>query len=67
MRPNFEISPESTALLIIDMQNFCANPDYGLCRVLKEKFADMYDYYCKRLQQIIPNNIKLLNFLRFKE
>lgn len=65
--PNFEFEPESTALMIVDMQNFCAGTECGLGPVLKESFPDMYDYYEKRLDLVIRNSLKLLNFFRRKE
>lgn len=62
--PSFDFDPSSTALLIVDMQNFCARIDCGLGPVLKEKFPDMYAYYEKRLDTVLENTLKLLEFFR---
>lgn len=62
--PSFDFEPESTALLIVDMQNFCASTDCGLGPVLKEKYPDMFEYYAKRLDIVLENNLKLLDFFR---
>lgn len=62
--PEFDFDPKTTALLIIDMQNFCARPDVGLGLVLKNRFPDMYDYFEQRTKLVLENNIRLLNFFR---
>lgn len=60
-----EIDPVSTALMIIDMQYYVTHPDYGLGKVLNDKFPEMATYYFSRLNNIvIPNNRKLLDFFR---
>ena len=35
--PEFDFDPETTALLIVDMQNFCARADMGLGSVLRDR------------------------------
>ena len=62
--PEFDFEPESTALLIVDMQNFCARSDMGLGQVLKDRFPDMYEYFENRIKIVMENNIRLLNFFR---
>lgn len=62
--PQFEFEPGATALMIVDMQNFCARSDCGLGPVLQRKFPDLYEYYCKRLELVMDNTLKLLNFFR---
>lgn len=62
--PVFSYEPKTTALLIIDMQNFCANPKCGLGLVLKAKYPDMFKYYRERMNIVLENNIKLLTFFR---
>ena len=63
--PDFVPEPEKTALLIIDMQYLDAHPDYGLCKVAKEKgLEEEFKYYIDRLGIIVPNIQKLLNFFR---
>ena len=62
--PEFDFEPATTALMIIDMQNFCSRPDCGLGPVLKEKFPEMFAYYCKRLDLVMTNTLKSLEFFR---
>ena len=62
--PSFDFEPDSSALLLIDMQNFCASKDCGLGPVLKERFPDMYEYYCRRLDLVMENSLKLLDYFR---
>ena len=64
--PRFELtSQDNTALLTIDMQHYCAHRDYGLGKVIKEKFPDMWNYYYTHLEDtVIPNQQRLLRFFR---
>lgn len=62
--PEFEFEAKSTALMIVDMQNFCARADCGLGPVLKVNYPDMYIYYEKRLELVVKNTLKLLQFFR---
>ncbi len=49
---------EDTALLIVDMQNYDANPNYGLVESCRKLGVDVA-YYCERLD-LITKNIKEL-------
>ncbi len=62
--PEFDFDPETTALLIVDMQNFCARADMGLGSVLRDRFPDMYEYFVERSKLVLENNIRLLKFFR---
>lgn len=62
--PQFDFEPESTALMIVDMQNFCSRADCGLGPVLQKKFPDMFEYYKNRLDLVLENTLKLLDFFR---
>jgi nicotinamidase-related amidase len=62
---DFELDPQATALMIIDMQYSNAHPDYGIGRFLKENYPEAAAYYFDRLnKQVLPNQIKLLGFFR---
>jgi nicotinamidase-related amidase len=63
--PTFEIDPETTALIIVDVQNYDAKRGYGLANVTKEKYPEMYDYYYDRVDQLVlPNCKRLLHYFR---
>jgi len=63
--PDFDLDPNSTALLIIDMQYLDAHYDYGLGLTLRTEYPEVASYYFKRLTEIvIPNHIRLLEFFR---
>jgi nicotinamidase-related amidase len=62
---DFELDPQATALMIVDMQYSNAHPDYGIGPFLKESYPEAADYYFDRLTRLtIPNQLKLLNFFR---
>lgn len=58
----FDIIPEKTALLIIDMQYLDAHRDYGMgAEAKREGIEYKYDYYFKQLHSVvIPNTQRLL-------
>lgn len=63
--PPFELEPQSTALLIVDMQYMFAHPDYGYGAMLRSRYPRAADYYFNCLREtVIPNHIKLLQFFR---
>lgn len=63
--PEFELDAKKTALLVIDMQNASAHPEYGWGVYLKEKMPEVHSYYYGRLARtVIPNNARLLGFFR---
>jgi len=65
--PKFELDPQKTALMIVDMQYLDAHPDHGIGLYLKEKYPKVHSYYFNRLAQIVvPNHIKLIAFFRKK-
>jgi biuret amidohydrolase len=61
-----ELDPESTALLIVDMQNRAVKADEfeGLARILREDFPSAGAYYLERLKTVVPNNNLLLTTFR---
>ena len=62
---DFDIMPEHTALLPVDLQYFCASPDHGLGVFYKERTPDMWKYWSSNItQRVIPNNERLLSFFR---
>jgi nicotinamidase-related amidase len=62
---HFDLRPEKTALLIVDMQNFCADPRYGVGAYLGDTAHPLGQYFFERLRTtVIPNNQRLLAFAR---
>lgn len=62
---DFEIDPATTALLIVDMQRFCADPEYGVGEHIGGRATEAGRYYFDRLDTtVIPNNQALLGFFR---
>ena len=63
---NFEIVPEKTALLIIDMQYLDAHRDFGMgADAKREGITDKYEYYFQQVENIvIPNTKRLLDACR---
>jgi len=59
---DFDIKPRTTALVIVDMQYLDAHRDYGMgAKAAKEGIESKYDYYFKRLHEVvIPNTQRLL-------
>lgn len=65
--PDFELEPDKTALLIIDMQNRAVNPEQyeGLARILLDGYPEAAAYYLDRLRTtVVPNNVRLLEHFR---
>lgn len=64
-RPAFEVIPDTTALLIVDMQYWAIHPDYGLARVVQRDYPEIASYFFPRLAQVvIPNQGRLLGLFR---
>lgn len=63
--PEFSVKKDETALLIVDMQHDLAHMDYGLLARAKElNIQYAFEYYYKRLEFIIRNIRRLLDFFR---
>jgi biuret amidohydrolase len=62
--PEFSLDPRSTALLVIDMQRFCADMNYGLGRKLTLAFPDLAAGYADRLPEVVANVQRLIEFFR---
>lgn len=61
----FELHPGRTAMVIIDMQNFAAHPEYGWGPFLRERYPVIAAYYFPRLSaQVVPNVQRLIAFFR---
>ena len=58
----FDIVPEKTALVIIDMQYLDAHRDYGMGADAKRQGLEAkYDYYFRQLEEVVlPNTQRLL-------
>lgn len=61
--PSIDFIPQSTALLIVDMQYGCAHIDYGVQEQLerRRRIGQIRDplYYPKRLATVAPNIVRL--------
>lgn len=62
--PVFDLEQAQTALLVIDMQRFCADPAYGLGKKLRESFPDLARDYERRLNAVVDNAERLLTDFR---
>ena len=63
--PAFDVDWREAALLIIDIQNYCANPDVGLGQMLRERSPEIAGPYLKRIGEVvIPNTRRLLDAFR---
>ncbi|RUY02093.1 cysteine hydrolase [Mesorhizobium sp. M2A.F.Ca.ET.040.01.1.1] len=63
---HFDIVPEKTALVIVDMQYLDAHRDYGMGAEAKRLgVTDQYEYYFRQVEQVvIPNTQRLLEVCR---
>lgn len=60
-----DMRPETTALVITDIQNRAVNLEFGLGAILRLRHPEAHRYFSERLQNvIIPNNARLLSFFR---
>ena len=63
--PTLELDEAKTALLVLDMQNYGANPESDRGRLMTERSPDIAKAYFSRLRDtVIPNQIRLLEFWR---
>lgn len=61
--PRFALEPETTALIIVDMQEAQCRTDRGLGRAVHET-PGMGEYFFSRLDTVIPNQSRLLDWFR---
>ena len=63
--PDFQLSPGTTALVIIDVQRCFADPGMGISALLLEKYPEAGRYYTTRLRDtVVPNTSRLLGEFR---
>ncbi len=63
--PTLALDERRTALLIVDMQNYGANPDSDQGRLMLERTPDQARAYFAQLDEVvIPNQARLLDFWR---
>jgi len=63
--PRIDLDEASTALLIVDMQNYGANPDSDRGRLALQRSPGLADAYFAHLKTtVIPNQQRLLGFWR---
>lgn len=64
-RPNFEIQPEGTALLVVDVQNWGVRPDVEMGRLVTRQYPAIADYFFPRVTDlVIPNIARLIAHFR---
>lgn len=64
--PEPDITRSNTALLLVDLQYFCAYPGCGLLKDMRSRgLDDLVDFYEARLQEtVIPNAARLIDAFR---
>ena len=63
----WEIDPERTALLVVDVQRGYVERDMGVGPLIQRSFPDVHEYYYPRLTHtVLPNIAKLQDFFRRK-
>jgi nicotinamidase-related amidase len=61
----FVLNPETTGLLVIDMQYVDAHRDHGLGKSLKETHPEVWDYYFTRIERtVVPGCRRLVDAFR---
>lgn len=62
----FEVPPERTALVVVDVQRWCAHPESTLARITRRRLGERAaDYYLTRVAStVLPNIQRLLAFFR---
>lgn len=58
------IDPARCALVVIDMQNWDAHPDYGLARMVEREHVECEGYWERVERTVIPNHVRLLAAFR---
>ena len=67
-RPQFRAVPDTTVLLITDMQYWAIHPEYGLAKVVQRDYPEIAHYFFPRLRSlVVPNNRRLLDFFRHND
>ena len=65
--PAFTLAPTQTALLVIDVQRYCADPSIGLAAEIAAHHSTYASYAFPRLSQtVLPNIARLLGLFREK-
>ena len=49
-----------SALVVIDMQNWDAHPDFGLARMVEREHVECEGYWERVAEQVVPNHVRLL-------
>jgi biuret amidohydrolase len=63
--PELDFDERHTALLIVDMQNYSANPDSSRGALLRRRLPEQANAYFARVRDtVVPNQQKLLGFWR---
>ncbi|HBY96644.1 MAG: cysteine hydrolase [Ardenticatenaceae bacterium] len=59
-RPSFEVRPERTALLVVDMQNWGVRRDVEMGRFISAHYPAIADYFYSRIEELVIPNIQRL-------
>jgi nicotinamidase-related amidase len=64
----FAMSPDSTALVVVDMQYVDAHRDYGLGESLRRSHPEVWSYYFARVEDcVVPNVKRIVELFRSRE
>jgi len=58
------LDPRTTALVVIDMQNWDAHPSFGLARMVERERVECLGYWERVEDTVIPNHVRLLEVFR---
>ncbi len=62
---DFEPDPKKTGLLLVDIQVYGADPDYGVAKKYSVLYPELARYFSQRFNEMaLPNCIRLLKFFR---
>lgn len=60
--PHFEIRPDSSALIVVDMQYLDAHPEHGIGATAREAGVDeIFEYYWSAVERALDNQRRLLD------
>ena len=63
--PAFDVDWSRAALLVVDVQNYGCNPEFGIGRMLARRYPEIARYYLPRLSgTVIPNVARLIAAFR---
>ncbi|MFW9950661.1 MAG: hypothetical protein ACFFKA_11135, partial [Candidatus Thorarchaeota archaeon] len=58
-----EILPNTTALIVVDMQKYQVQKEYGAFKVMNKITPGIFDYFAEEVEKkVVPNLRKLIDF-----